>query len=254
MSLFYEFNIFKHYPKVLHVVTKKSAQFPYHFSVALHTHQQPYQILQNRSMIEEYFERYSPLHYVLAKQTHSHNIKTVDTPKTQGWKEFKSAIDDCDALITDKRQIMLGVLTADCVPILMYDSKNHIISAVHAGWKGTKDKIVLKTLLQMKQKYHTNPADVLVGIAPAIGECCYEVGEEVAQHFFDMPKSFKKKTNGKYMLNLAYINQQQLLNVGVEGQNIEQSNICTACHTEEYFSYRKEKGCNGRFMSIIGLK
>ena len=254
MSLFYEFNIFKHYPKVLHVVTKKSSSFAYHFSVALHTHQQPYQILQNRSMIEEYFERYAPLNYVLANQTHSHNIATIDDSVTQGWKELKSAVNDCDALITDQSSTLLGILTADCVPILMYDSKNHIVSAVHAGWKGTRDKIVLKTLLKMREKYSTNPADVLVGIAPAIGKCCYEVGEEVAQHFFDMPKSLKKKENGKYMLDLAYINQQQLLNVGVEGQNIEQSNICTACQVDDFFSYRKENKCNGRFMSIIGLK
>jgi len=149
---------------------------------------------------------------------------------------------------------MLGVVTADCVPILMYDSKNHVVSAVHAGWKGTKDKIVIKTLFEMRKKYNSNPADIIVGIAPAIGKCCYEVDEDVAKYFFDISQSFKKKENNKYMLDLPYINQQQLLSVGVLGQNIELSNICTACNVDNFFSYRKEKGCSGRFMSLIGLK
>ena len=254
MSLFYEFNIFKHYSKVLQVVSKKSSLFPYHFSLALHTNQNPYQIMQNRSIIEEYFERYAPLNYVLANQTHSNNVKIIETPQTLGWREAKSAVDNCDALITNISSTLLGVLSADCVPILIYDSKNHVVSAVHAGWKGTKNKIVIKTLFEMKKRYNSNASDMIIGIAPCIHKCCYEVGEEVAKNFSDMPKSFKKKENGKYMLDLAYINKQQLLSVGVLGQNIEVSNVCTACQVDSYFSYRKENGCNGRFMSLIGLK
>jgi len=145
------------------------------------------------------------------------------------------------------------VLTADCVPVLLYDKEKEVIAAVHAGWKGTKAQIVFKTVQKMKEVYGSDPKDIIVGIAPSIGRCCYEVGEEVAQHFFDTPEGFDTK-GSKYMLDLPYINEQQLLNASILEENIEMSNICTACEVEHFFSYRREQGCSGRFMSMIGMK
>ena len=104
----------------------------------------------------------------------------------------------------------------------------------------------------MTEVFGSNPKDIMAGIAPSIGSCCYEVEEDVAGHFFESPEAFTKQGE-KYMLNLPYLNQKQLLDAGVEESNIEMSNICTACEVERFFSYRKEKGCSGRFMSMIGL-
>ena len=105
----------------------------------------------------------------------------------------------------------------------------------------------------MKEVFGCQEQDIIAGVAPSIGRCCYEVGADVAQHFFDTPQGFTS-SGEKYMLDLPYINKQQLLNVGLQEKHIEMSNICTACEVEHFFSYRKEKGCSGRFMSMIGLK
>jgi YfiH family protein len=188
----------------------------------------------------------------VANQTHSDHIKVIKQQESKGWESLEDAIEDCDALITDIEDVVLSILTADCVPILLYDKNKKVVAAIHAGWKGTQAQIVAKTLQKMTEVFSSNPKDILAGIAPSIGSCCYYVGEDVAGHFFETPDAFKKQDE-KYMLNLPYLNQQQLVSAGVEEANIEMSNICTACEVERFFSYRKEKGCSGRFMSMIGL-
>lgn len=253
MLEFYKFEHFKQHRLLLHYITQKSKAFAYDFSLALHTGQTTEKILQNRKILEQTLDTKTTLHYILANQTHGDTIEIIDKKETKGWYHEKDAIKSCDALITDKTDTMLCILTADCVPVLLYDKKKHIIAAIHAGWKGTKAQIVKKTMNKMQEAFQCDSKDILAGIAPSIGKCCYEVGEEVAQHFFDIEHSYTKVAN-KYMLDLPYINKMQLLDAGVTHRHIEMSNICTACHTEHYFSYRKEKGCSGRFMSMIALK
>jgi len=101
--------------------------------------------------------------------------------------------------------------------------------------------------------YGCDPKEIIAGVAPSIGRCCYEVGEDVAAHFFDMPEGVTP-IGEKYMLDLPFINKQQLLTAGLQEKNIEMSHTCTACEVERFFSYRKEQGCSGRFMSMIGMK
>ena len=138
------------------------------------------------------------------------------------------------------------------VPILLVDPKQKVVSAVHAGWKGTEQEIVFKTVKKMKKEFNSNPSDIIAGVAPSIGKCCYEVDWNVAQHFKDVESAYDK-VGEKYMLDLPHINKIQLLKAGLKEENIELSNICTACEVKHYFSYRKEQGCSGRFMSMIGL-
>jgi len=250
---FYRFENLREYPSLLHAVSQKSVAYPFAFSLALHTGEEPEKIISNRTLLSETLGSKNTLHYVVANQTHSDNIKIITELENRGWKESIDAVENCDALITNLPNLILTILTADCVPILLYDTKKKVVAAVHAGWKGTKAEIVKKTVKKMQSEFGCEAKDIVAGIAPSIGACCYEVGEDVAEHFFHLPKSFKKKDD-KYMLDLPYINQQQLLNAGLKGENIEMSHICTACEVTQYFSYRKEKGCSGRFMSMIGLK
>jgi len=147
---------------------------------------------------------------------------------------------------------MLTILTADCVPILLLDPVKNVVAAVHAGWKGTQQEIVLKTVEKMKETFNCNPKNILAGIAPSIGKCCYEVDWNVAQYFEKIEHAYSQK-NEKYLLDLPLINKTQLLQSGLLETNIEMSHICTACEVVSYFSYRKEGGCSGRFMSMIGL-
>jgi len=249
---FYRFKKFDEQHQCIHAITTKEVTEPCAFSVALHTGENKENIVANREKIISLLDWNKNLHFVLANQTHSDNIVIIDEQKNKGWYSLDDAIENCDALISNKKGVVLSVLTADCVPILLLDIKKDVVAAIHTGWKGTQSKIVSKTVLKMIETFNSDPEDVIVGIGPSIGRCCYEVDEDVGQYFIDISSVLEKKGD-KYMLDLPYINRQQLLNVGVLDSNIEMSGVCTACEVNRFFSYRKEQGCSGRFMSMIGL-
>ena len=250
---FYKFDSLEKYDGLLHAVSTRSEDDAYDFSLALHTGEEAGKIIRNREMLSKMLESKKKLHFIVAEQTHSEHIEVIQESETRGWGSLKDAIEDCDALITDLKGVVLTILTADCVPVLLYDKKNKVIAAVHAGWKGTKAEIVAKTVRKMQEMFGSESEEIVAGIAPAIGRCCYEVGEEVAKHFSDLPEGYTQKGE-KYMLDLPYINKYQLLESGLKEKHIEMSGICTACETQRFFSYRKEQGCSGRFMSMIGMK
>ncbi|NOZ89811.1 MAG: peptidoglycan editing factor PgeF [Epsilonproteobacteria bacterium] len=249
MKSIYRFKNLSNYRDCIHLVTKKDISQDFGFSLALHTNENPIAILKNRETIQQYFPN---MKFVVANQTHSNNISIIRDTKNRGWDSLDSAIDNCDALITNQKGVMLTILTADCVPILLFDPKQKVVSAIHAGWRGTADKIVYKTIQKMQQEFNSNPKDIIAGIAPSIGRCCYEVDWGVAKHFTDYIGAFDK-VGDKYMLDLPLVNKKQLLDIGLLDDNIELSNICTSCEVDNYFSYRKEQGCSGRFMSMIGM-
>jgi YfiH family protein len=244
-----DFNNLSSQKNCVYLITQKSSLYEYKFSLALHTNENPASIIKNREVVQKNFPHKS---FIVANQIHSDNIEIIKNSKERGWRELSTAIQDCDALITNQKGVMLTILTADCVPILLFDPKKEVVSAVHAGWNGTYKKIVYKSVQKMKEEFGCNPKDIIAVIAPSIGRCCYEVGKDVAKQFFDDKNAFDIKGK-KYMLDLPYINQQQLLKAGLDSKNIELSNICTACEVDNYFSYRKERGCSGRFMSMIGV-
>jgi len=250
MKNIYTFKNLSKEKNCIHLVTQKESTQPYLFSLALHTNENPSEIIKNRDFFSKKFPN---MHFIVANQTHSANIEIITKQKTQGWTTLESAIEECDALITNQKNIMLTILTADCVPILLFDKKQNVIAVVHAGWKGTEKRILSKTVDKMRDFFDSNPKDILASIAPSIGKCCYEVDWNVAKHFKNIENAYENRDE-KQMLDLPYINNVQLLEAGLDEHHIELSNICTACEVEKYFSYRKEKGCSGRFMSMIGLK
>lgn len=249
MKKTYLFKNLSSHKNCTHLVTQKDLTEPYSFSLALHTQENSKEILQNRSYFKE---QYPHLSFIVAKQTHSDNIHIIKENKERGWNEAEDAIENCDALITNQKNIMLNILTADCVPILLFDPIQQVVGAVHAGWKGTKEQIVLKTIQKMQNEFNSNPQDIMAGVAPSIGRCCYEVEWNVAKYFEHIDHAYTQKKE-KYMLDLPYINKLQLLKAGLNIEHIEMSHVCTACKVEDYFSYRKEGGCSGRFMSMIAL-
>ena len=249
---FYQFEIFQEQSSCLHGITLKNMNLPFGGSLALHTGEEVEKIICNRQEMAKALGAGNAA-FVLANQTHSDHVYVVTDRLTRGWSEQESAVAACDALITAQKDVVIGVLTADCVPVLLYDPVKEVVAAVHAGWKGTKANIVGKTVKKMQEVSGCDPATVIAGIGPSIGECCYEVGEDVALHFSDVKDAYVVKGNGKYQLNLKHINKYQLLEAGLSVVHIETSNVCTSCDTEHFFSYRKEQGCSGRFMSLIGI-
>ncbi len=184
-----------------------------------------------------------------------------------------------DASMTNRPGLLLGIQTADCVPILLADTRRCAVAAVHAGWRGTLRRIVQKTLGRMHMQYGTRPEDLVAAMGPAIGGCCYEVGAEVSRAFqsqfpnaadwFDELRTGDEPNPLQWLnmlppghqpppknvrLDLRAANRSQLLEAGVSGKNIYASDLCTACRTDLLFSYRKEGPRSGRLMAVIGLR
>lgn len=251
MAEFYRSKLLGKFEGCIHAVTTKDSRLSCHGSLALHTGEPEKEIISNRKAVAESLGIDQDFHFIVAQQTHSDHIKIIEKQGSRGWHAIEDAVADCDALITAQKGVVLTILTADCVPVLLYDTQKEIVAAVHAGWKGTKADITGKTVEKMVESFGSDTKDIVAFIAPSIGRCCYEVGEDVAQHFRDQ-ESFDK-VGEKYMLDLPLINQKQLLKAGLPPENIDLSGVCTSCEVERYFSYRKEQGCSGRFMSMIAL-
>lgn len=154
-------------------------------------------------------------------------------------------IGEGDALITRVQGLSVSVRTADCFPILLADTANRAVAAVHAGWRGTADRIVAKTLSHMRAEFGTGPADVIAAIGPGIGGCCYEVGEEVARRF-GMAKAGR--------IDLAAENLRQLLEVGIPPAQIDRIEACTFCDASRFYSWRRDRESAGRMISYISIR
>lgn len=251
MAEFYRSKLLRQFPWCIHAVTTKDTEQHFEGSLALHTGECEKVIIANRENVAKALGLNEVYCFVTADQTHSANITVIDSRESKGWNTVEGAVTDCDALVTNHKGVMLTILTADCVPVLLVDTHLKIVAAVHAGWKGTQANIAGKTVRKMQEVFGSEPKEIAAFVAPSIGRCCYEVGYDVAQHFAD-PETFEK-LGEKYMLDLPLVNKKQLLEEGLLVSNIEMSGVCTACEVENYFSHRKEKGCSGRFMSMIGL-
>jgi YfiH family protein len=184
-------------------------------------------------------------------QVHSADVVCARAPRPVD-ESYRQA----DIILTDKREVTLFMRFADCVPILVHDPRKGIIGVAHAGWMGTLRDVAITTINAMHKHYGSQPSDIVVGIGPSIGPDHYEIGADVIlpvmQKFGDESELLLKSHNGKIHFNLWEANRLQLERAGV-GQ-IEVCGICTACHTDDWFSHRAEKGRTGRFGALISLQ
>jgi YfiH family protein len=227
-------------------------------------------VLENRRRFQSALDA-NDLQLVVLKQIHSDVIQMFDAPPAQPCRG--------DASVTNRAGLLLGIQTADCVPILLVDPKKRAVAAVHAGWRGTLQRIVAKAIGQMQMQFGTKPQDILAAIGPAIGGCCYEVGTEVAiqfqSQFADAHEWFDEFRTGdepnpiqwlnmmppghqpppkNVLLDLRKANRAQLVEAGLRPQNIFFSELCTACRRDLFFSYRKEGAITGRLMAVVGIR
>ena len=184
-----------------------------------------------------------------------------------------------DASLTNTPGLLLGVQTADCVPILLADPNRRAVAAIHAGWRGTLARIAAKAVGQMQMRFGSRPADLLAALGPSIGSCCYEVGPELftqfasqfadASDYFDEPRTGEEPNPLQWLnmmppghqpppknvrLDLRKANRSQLLAAGLPLKNIFASDLCTACRLDLFFSYRKQGPRSGRLLSAIALR
>jgi polyphenol oxidase len=211
---------------------------------------------------------------VTLRQIHSdliHCVSEVPEPALAG-----------DGLITQTPGLLLAILTADCLPVILVDTKRRAVGVFHAGWRGTVKRIVEKGVGEMHRWFGTHPRDLKAAIGPGVRGCCYTVGPEVRTQFESQfeygSKLFREVEESdpvrekypllfltarapghselpkKIFLDLVEANRRQLLAAGVAAKNITASPLCTSCRTDLLFSYRAEKGSTGRMMAAAGIK
>lgn len=183
------------------------------------------------------------------QQIHSDIVNKKD-------KSNFSEIIDGDAIITDEKNIPLMILTADCVPVVLVDTKNKAVGLAHAGWRGTYAKICEKTLDLMKKEYNTSSKDVVAIIGPSIGSCCYEVSSDLVEKFkgvFTENNDFYFVKDDKNYLDLWKVNEITLKSAGVLEENIINMEICTSCNSDRFHSYRKHVQTPKRIGTFIEI-
>jgi YfiH family protein len=215
----------------------------------------------------------APWPLIVNRQAHSdiiHVVRSIPVEPLAG-----------DGLITDVPGVVLGILTADCLPLLLVDRKRKVIGAFHAGWRGTVQRIVEKGLGIMRGQFGSSPQDICAAIGPGIQSCCYEVGVELKEQFesqFSYASQLFHEVQGsdqvrekypllfmnqrapghgdlclKLHLDLREANRGQLLEARVPARQISVSSSCTGCNTRTFFSHRAEKGNTGRMMAVIAI-
>ncbi|MGH9928005.1 MAG: peptidoglycan editing factor PgeF, partial [Pyrinomonadaceae bacterium] len=189
-------------------------------------------------------------------QMHSADVRTV-----RDLEDARCDTENCDALITSASQILLGVKTADCVPVIIGDAVTGACAAIHAGWRGTVAEIVPDTIKRMAAEFGTRTEDIRAAFGPAAGGCCDEVGAEVIEGLhrcFESAEDLMTSTRENHAcVDLQRANYLQLVSSDVAAERIHIAPLCTMCRTDLFFSYRREKalhGRTGRLMSVIGRR
>jgi len=183
-----------------------------------------------------------PPEITTARQIHSCNVLNIT-------EITGDRVGEADALVTARSGVLLGVRTADCVPVLLADTRTRAVAAIHAGWRGTAGNIAAAALRQMTERFGTRACDVRAAVGPSIGACCYTVGPEVASRFATWCSILGHSTETE-RLDLQQVNRLQLELEGVE--SVWVSGECTYCAAERYFSFRREREEAGRMLSYLG--
>ena len=196
---------------------------------------------------------------VFASQIHDDKVYKVTKNDIGKGLLKESDIKGYDALITNEKDIVLVTFYADCVPIFIVDYKNRAIGMAHSGWRGTVKEIGVRTIEKMAKEYGSNPKDLIIGIAPSISKCCFQVGSEVVDVFkkeLPFSKDFisDDTVKDKFKIDLQSIIKQSLINNGVLENNIEISGICTMCNSDTFFSHRVMGNNRGSLAGLISLK
>lgn len=241
--LFLKPYIFSYYKEIICGFSTKIAAgrtAPFYFNLSFSVGDNKETVAQNRIIFFSSLAlKYNNVAY--QAQVHGDNVTYVEDGGSAG---------ESDALITDKPGIGLAVSIADCAPIFIYDPVVKIISAVHSGWRGTKEKILFRTISKLKE-FGGKAENFVVYVGPSISKNVYEVGSEVAEHF---DKKYLNPKGNKYLLDVSGINYDILLQSGVKRNNIQLSKLCTYAMKDILHSYRRDGEKSGRSLGVIAMK
>ena len=213
-------------------------------------------IKQNRALLCQLLQ-IDDDHLLMPHQVHQTEIVAVDEAFLGlSSAERKARLEGVDALMTDMSGICIGVSTADCIPVLLYDKPHHAACAIHAGWRGTVKRIVEKAVASMTAVYGSRPTDIMAQIGPGIHLESFEVGDEVYEAFVSegfMMETISKKME-KWHIDLPECNRLQLLDSGVPQKQIAVSEVCTFRQSDTFFSARRLGINSGRIFTGISLR
>ena len=250
------------------------------FNINEYCGDEPENVVENRKRLAQELGIATD-HIIMPHQVHEVEVRQITAEYfSMPESNRKMVLEGVDAVMTDQKGVCVGVSTADCIPVLLYDEVHHVVAAIHAGWRGTLARIVAKTIREMAFAYKTEPKNLKAVIGPGISLDNFEVGDEVYEAFeqeaFPMDKIAEQRPNAafhadaaernrlaaegnieqplKWHINLPLSNKLILLNLGVKDENILMSDICTYAHSDEYFSARKLGVNSGRIYTAIMLR
>ncbi len=239
-----ESRLFKNSPEIVFGLSTKIGPYhnsQFHFNLSLTVGDDSELVHKNR---EAFYNElgFTTSQIAVQKQIHSDLICIVDKPGQVG---------ECDGMITANRNIGLAISTADCVPIFIYDQVKKVIAGIHSGWRGTQKQILQKSLIMLKEKFFSDPRDLIVYIGPSISQKNYEVGNEVAEQF---DHKYTNTINGKLCLDLVEANLDMIYGFGIPKKQVEVSQLCSYEEKELLHSYRRDGKTSGRSLGVIAIK
>ncbi|MDF2453928.1 MAG: hypothetical protein K0S26_3432, partial [Bacteroidota bacterium] len=240
------FNALNSFKTVAHAISTRNSLFVSDFNLSFHTGAEE-QVVENREKLRQFFKAKT---LTIPKQCHGSTVVQINSSNSDQMPS------DTDALITNVPGLAIGVLSADCVPLLLYDPVKQALGAAHAGWKGTVANIAAATVESMHKAYGSNPEDLMVCIGPSISQTHFEVGEEVADRFkaLDLSVCIQEVKDEKPHVDLWMANKLLLQRIGVKAFHIHTAALCTVDHTDHFYSARAEGFGTGRFGAFIMLR
>lgn len=236
--------IFNRFPEIVCGFSTKSGlsrKAPYFFNLSLSVDDEPNLVKENREAFFNYFGLTSS-QIAFQRQIHSDIVSIVKSAGVCG---------ESDAMITDQKNLGLVISAADCTSVYIYDYKLKVIAAIHSGWRGTKEKIVDKTLQILFSDFNCKPENLFAYIGPSISQVNYEVGKEVAEQFNG---KYVKLISNRCYLDVAGANYDMLIERGIPTANIQKSKLCTYEFNELLHSYRRDGVKSGRSLGLIAIK
>ena len=195
-----------------------------------------------------------------ARQNHTDNVLVLNNENKYKYIMWDKSNEEYDAYITNTPDINILVTTADCIPVILYDTIQNVVAVIHSGWKGTLKEIVPKTLNKMISNFNTNPSNVLAMFGPSIMPCCFTTQDiQFVNQFKDiceLETEYYTKIDDAYHIDLEKLIKLKLIKMGINPKNIYSANICTKCNNKDFFSYRasSNKLKYGTFATVVGLK
>lgn len=270
---YFAFDALSAYPQVAHAVFTRRRGFssdPYKgLNGSVTTGDDPETVRRNRRAVAEVIG----LPLMWAKPIHGAETVFIDRAFASGAPEDAASVErlhnrlrliEADAMVTDMPGVALCWSFGDCAPVLLYDPQHQAVGLIHSGWRGAAAGIVPRTLAAMGERYGTDASEVIMGVGPAIGACCYEVQENVRAAFQADPlvratavfatRPRASETQPRHFLDVRRSTYNQALAAGVRPDHLEDMGICTGCRTDLFYSHRCEPWPSGRFMVAIGLR